>query len=219
MPLIQFWVFLSVELLEIKNRYMKKVLLVFAIASLPLLSASAQGIGIGLKGGLNFANQDISSVTQDISSRTGFHVGAYAHVNIIGGFGIQPEILYSSQGSEWVDNAGAGFDIKNKFSYLNIPVLLRFNVAMFNVHVGPQFGILTSAELDVNGAATDIKDQFTSGDFSIAAGVGVDLPFDLNATVRYVAGLSDISTEPDTIGEVKNATVQVSLGYRLIGSK
>ncbi len=198
---------------------MKKVLFVFAIACLPLLSASAQGIGIGLKGGLNFANQDIATVPEDISARTGFHIGAYTHINLIGGFGIQPEVLYSSQGSEWVDDAGAGFDIKNKFDYLNIPILLRFNIAMFNLHFGPQFGILTNAESDVNGVTTDIKDQFESGDFSIAAGVGVDLPFKLNATVRYVAGVSDISSDPDTIGEVKNATLQISLGYRLIGSK
>lgn len=198
---------------------MKKVIIVFAIACLPLLGANAQGVGIGLKGGLNFANQDIATVPQDISARTGFHVGAYAHINIIGGFGIQPEVLYSSQGSEWVDNAGVGFDIENKFQYLNIPLLLRFNIAMFNLHLGPQFGILTTAKSDVNGVTTDIKDQFKSGDFSVAAGVGVNLPFNLNATVRYVAGLSDIGDEPDTIGEVKNATLQISLGYRMIGSK
>lgn len=203
---------------------MKKVLLVLAIAFSPLVHASAQGIGVGLKGGLNFSNQDIASVPQDISSRTGFHGGLYAHISL-GTIGIQPELLYSSQGSEFEetvtgsDGSPNTLSIKNKFAYLTVPILVRFNIAMFNVHVGPQFGILASADLDVNDVARDVKDQYKSGDFSIAAGLGVDLPFNLNATVRYVAGISDISDNLDDLGEVKNTTLQVSLGYRLFGSK
>lgn len=202
---------------------MKKVILLLALACLPLLAANAQGIGVGLKGGLNFANQDIATVPEDINARTGFHAGVYAHISL-GAIGIQPEILYSSQGSEFEQtvtgtNGQNTFSIKNKLAYLNVPVLVRFNIAMFNIHVGPQFGFLASADLDVNDVANDVKDQYKSGDFSIAAGVGVNLPLNLNATVRYVAGLSDIGNEPDTLGEVKNATLQISVGYRLFGNK
>ncbi|MEQ9298823.1 MAG: porin family protein [Cyclobacteriaceae bacterium] len=196
---------------------MKKILLVFAIACLPLMSASAQGIGIGLKGGLNFANQSIGDVPGDISSRTGFHGGVYAHISL-GKLGIQPEVLYSTIGSKF-DGGGIIDDFENKTAYFTVPLLLRFNIAFLNIHAGPQFGFLINAETEANGIAQDVQDQYKSGDFSIAAGVGANLPLNLNVTARYVAGLSDVNDNLTALGDISNSTFQLSIGYRLIGKE
>ncbi|MEM8893048.1 MAG: porin family protein [Bacteroidota bacterium] len=196
---------------------MKKIFIVFALTAIPLVGANAQGLGIGLKGGLNFANQSIGDLPEDASSRTGFHGGLYAHISL-GKLGIQPEILYSTVGSEF-DISGVADDIENRAAYFTVPLLLRLNIAFLNIHAGPQFGFLVNAETDTNGIIEDVQDQYKSGDFSIAAGVGANLPFNLNVTARYVAGLSDINDNLTTLGEINNSTFQISLGYRLIGGE
>ncbi len=196
---------------------MKKILLVLIVTSLPLMRVQAQGLGIGLKGGLNFANQSIGDFQGDVSSRTGFHGGLYAHISL-GKFGVQPEILYSTVGSEF-DLSGVADDIENRSAYFTIPLLLRLNIAFLNIHAGPQFGILVNAETEDNGVVEDVKDQYKSGDFSIAAGVGANLPFNLNVTARYVAGLSDVNDNLTNLGDISNSTFQLSLGYRLIGKE
>lgn len=171
-----------------------------------VFTSNAQGVGFGIKGGLNMASLSGDDAS-DLSSRTGIHFGAYLRIKM-GAIGLQPEAYYSVQGAK-LDFG----QVKETLSanYLNIPVLLRFSPApIINFHVGPQFGILMSANL----ADEDIKDTFKSSDISAAVGVGLDFPFGLNFTLRYVKGLSSISE--DSTDSVKGNTFQISLGYDLV---
>lgn len=196
---------------------MKKTKVILALFTLVALSsvAFAQEFAVGIKGGPNFANIDTeSSAGENYKNRTGFHLGAFA---LIKGekIGFQPEILFSQQGST-IKYSGSA-DVKSNFSYMNIPLIVKlYTVAGINLQVGPQIGLLTSAEVDNE----DIKDELKQTDFSLALGVGWDLPFGLTLDGRYNWGLSDINDNVGqgsgaSIGTIKNQVWQFSVGYKL----
>lgn len=205
---------------------MKKLLiLIVLVGSVSWLSA--QGVAVGLKAGVNFANQTLKasasglSVSPDTKSLTGFHVGGYLTVNFTDKIGIQPEVLFSSVGSK-ISDATFGINGSEKASYISVPILLKVNpIPILNIHAGPQFGILTSAKEESGGDSQDVKDQYKSTDVGIAFGAGLDLPMGLNFTARYVVGLGNVAdnSDPSVDVTVKNAVFQLSVGYRLFGAK
>ena len=195
---------------------------IISVLVLMLISVSSYGqaqFALGIKVGPNFANIDTkSSVGANYSNRTGFHGGAFALFKLTK-IGIQPEIIFSQQGSTIEIN---GKDFEENFSYVNIPVILKFYlVAGLNLQAGPQFGFLTKAEgieFDAGGDPTDghnVKDQFKGSDISVGLGAGWDLPFGLTIDARYNLGISEIN---DSAGSeaVKNQVFQLSLGYKFI---
>jgi hypothetical protein len=177
-------------------------------------AAQAQ-VAIGLKGGLNFAKLDVSNSTTSLDSRTGFHGGPFVLFKL-SKIGIQPEILFSKQGTSF---KGSTQDLNANFDYINIPIMLKlYTVAGINLQLGPQFGFLTKAEIEneVNGVVStgDVKDLYKKSDLALAFGLGWDLPFGLTIDARYNLGLSKIE-DNSSIGETKNKVIQVSVGYKL----
>ena len=184
---------------------MKKSFLFGMLFLAPLLM-NAQGVGVGIKAGANFANQDVSDI--DISSATDFHLGAYVNINLSDKFGITPEVLYSAYASNW-DN------IKVDFDYISIPVMLRFKpIPLLSLEAGPQFSFLTKANVENIG---DVKDQLKNNDFGLAFGAGLHLPLGLNAGVRYVLGFTNISDVSEQ--SIKNRTFQIYAGWTIFGAK
>ncbi|MBI1767502.1 MAG: PorT family protein [Bacteroidetes bacterium] len=199
---------------------MKIMKVCFVIVSFSLLSfaANAQAsVGIGIKGGLNFANVNATqSAGTTYNNRTGYHFGAFTLIKL-GKIGIQPEVLFSKQGTKYsysTTNVDANFD------YVNIPVILKlYTVAGINLQVGPQIGFLsggdikstTSGATTTQGAANFVK----SSDLSIALGAGWDLPMGLSIDARYNLGVSDNNNVTGSSGNVKNQVIMVSVGYRL----
>jgi hypothetical protein len=193
---------------------MKKITLTIILAMAVITGAWSQ-VSFGIKAGLNIANQVYTGggFTSSPGSLLGFHGGVYLHAKM-GKFGIQPEAYYSMTGSK-PTFSGASNAVKT--NYISLPILLRWNITdFFNIHAGPQFGLLLSAKQTFNGTTTDIKNQMKSGDFGIAGGAGFDLPMGLNGGARIVAGMSDIDNSASTT-KVKNFIFQVYLGLRLIG--
>ncbi len=164
----------------------------------------------GIKGGLNFANLDVKSISSTYDNRSGYHAGAFALVKFTK-IGIQPEVIFSQQGSTVnVD----GDDVKSNFSYVNIPVLLKlYTVAGINLQVGPQFGFLTNDPVVVTNNE-EIKGAIKKSDVSLALGVGWDLPFGPTLDFRYNLGLQNVSD--NSAFDIKNQVFQVSLGFKLI---
>jgi hypothetical protein len=196
-----------------KKLLLTGVVMVFAYCSF------AQGISGGVKAGLNLANQKYSGdgISLDTKTKPGLHAGVFALFLLNEKFGIQPEVLFSMQGSRW---DFGGDDAKLKFNYIAIPVLFRYNITdMISVHAGPQFGILASAKIeDEDGDEEDIKDSFKGTDFGAAGGAEVELPNGLGFGARYVIGLSNIAEdEPDVDEEVKNGAFQLYVFYKIFG--
>jgi opacity protein-like surface antigen len=182
---------------------MKKRFLVAVVFILGISTSQAQVLQFGVKGGLNFANYtggNISGV--DFKSITSFHAGAVMEIKVFENFAIQPELLYSTQGSEL---SGLGDQIKNELGYLSIPVLAKFYLTSnkLSLELGPQASFLVSERNDV-----DAGDSNTF-DFAVAGGLSYKITDGLFVSGRYAAGL----TEPKKDADVKNSLIQFSVGY------
>ncbi len=187
---------------------MKKSLLTIAFSLIVLIGYSQAKVELGLKGGLNSSTSDISNSNITVNSESTFHGGLYALIKLTK-LGIQPEILYSPQKNEFVN--GGNLSTQTKV-YLDIPIMVKLYLAAgLNIQAGPQFSLLTS----VDGAAGTTKDDFKNGDMSVAFGAGWDAPFGLQANVRYIVGLNDVNDNQALAAEIKNRTLQLSLGYRI----
>jgi hypothetical protein len=210
---------------------MKKLFITALFACASVYSFSQAQFAIGIKAGPNFANIDTdASAAQNYENRTGWHAGAFL---LVKGekFGFQPEIIFSQQGSKFKYSTSSP-SLKQNFSYVNIPLIFKlYTIGGINLQVGPQIGLLTSAEREdfavgqMGGAITkeDIKNDLKKTDISLALGVGVDLPFGLTVDGRYNWGLTDnddgaITNSGAPIGQIKNQVWQLSVGYKLFRS-
>lgn len=184
---------------------MKNLFLSVMFSLLPLVIHS-QGVGVGIKAGADFANQDVKDIS--IKTAADFHIGAYLNVNFSKKFGIAPEVLYTAYGSNWEN-------LKVDVDYIAIPVMLRYKpVRLLSLEAGPQFSFLTKAKVENVG---DVKNQLKNNDFGLAFGAGLHLPLGLNAGIRYVLGFTNIS---DLSGQsIKNRTFQIYAGWTIFGAK
>jgi hypothetical protein len=187
--------------------------------------AGAQGVSVGLKGGLNFPSLNAVGLDQGVSASnvensTGYHVGPFIKVKV-SRIAVQGEVLYSFQETNFNANIGGNnFDVTQRLGYLTVPIMARlYTVAGINLQVGPQFGFLLNGTQEDNilGAqtSTDLKNSLKASDIGINVGAGIDLPFGLDLHARYVIGISDIN---DVAGSAKsaNSQFQVSIGYAFL---
>lgn len=190
--------------------------MLFVAVVLMAFTVNAQDVNFGLKAGANFATIT-GDDTDDLSTRTSFHVGALAEIGISDTFSIQPEVLYSSQGAEYEDSDG--YDGKFKLDYLNIPVLAKVTVAEgLSVEAGPQIGFLLSAKDEYDDGAGDSGeediDEFIKGtDFGAAVGLTYGLANGINFGARYTFGISDINDVSESTSEIRNGVFMISVGY------
>ena len=202
---------------------MKKIVTILSLLMLIGLAAPAWSqaqFALGIKGGLNFSKFDPSAGMSNVDNRTGYHGGAFALIKVAS-FGIQPEVLFSKQGSKYVVNTTS---YEANFDYINVPVMLKFYLPLgLNLQAGPQFGFLSTSELKATAQNTTVqnsKNLFNrKNDTSVALGAGWDLPFGLTIDARYNIGLSDIKySDQNSSAAVnfKNKVLQISLGYKLI---
>lgn len=178
-------------------------------------SVNAQHVNFGIKGGLNAYTFADGNKT-NYGAKIGFHAGALAHIHLTDQFGLQPEVLFSTQGANY---EGTNSSTKFSLNYINVPVLFQYMFKMgFRVQAGPQLGILLSAKSETAGTKSDIKNNFKPLDLGVAIGASyVHVPTGFGVDARVNLGLSQISaisTGPNTW----NRGLQVGVFY-LIGHK
>lgn len=189
---------------------MKKNLISICFILIATFSANAQFLGLGIKGGINYANQtgtdiNINSTNYKTEAISNYHIGLLAEVKLGKVFSLQPEVLYSTQGAKYkaIDVAK---DFTNDIGYLSIPVMVKINLSStFSLEFGPQASFLLSKKNEVS--TNSIKNQ-KDVDFGAGAGLGIHITKSLFLQGRYVVGLSEIS--PDA--KVKNSVLQISAG-------
>ncbi|QEC52410.1 outer membrane protein with beta-barrel domain [Anseongella ginsenosidimutans] len=196
---------------------MKKTLLIGALFLAGMGGTYAQ-VNYGVKAGVNFANLNFSEDVEDLdpSTLTGFQAGIFANAELAENFSVQPELLYSAQGSVLAEEGDNSY--KYKLSYLSLPVMARYQFwEGFRLEVGPQLGLLLSAKsvLDTDGgeAEEDVKDQTKSIDFGLAGGASYQLPMGIGVFARYYTGLTDISDGNETDMTTKNNVASAGLTY------
>lgn len=196
---------------------MKKIFLL--MAGIAMFSAVNAQVKYGAKAGLNLAN--LTGDVEGTKMKAGFNLGAFVKLPIAESFSIQPELLFSTQGTKVKDDfEGVEYTSKMNLSYINIPVLVQYNDASgFFAETGPQFGFLMSAKAKAEGEKVDIKDGFKTLDLSWALGAGYLTKSNIGFNARFNLGLSNIAdAEGEGDVKVRNSVIQVGVFY-VIGSK
>jgi len=153
--------------------------------------ATAQHFNIGVKGGINAyttAQENISKV----EPKLGLHLGLMGHAHLSRQFALQPELVFSMQGSRYT---ASGNDVNLSLNYINIPLLLQYMYDNgFRLQAGPQIGILASAKAKTNNTTVDVKDDLQTLDIGLGVGMSyVNPATDFGFDVRYNHGLSNIN--------------------------
>jgi len=186
---------------------MKKILIV------PLMFVGiisfAQTFQPGIKAGVNISNftgGDFNTVEH--KALVGFHGGGLLRFKF-NNFVLQPEVVFSSQGSRLKDSS---FEANYKISYVNIPVLLQYETGGgFYVEAGPQIGFKVSEDIPNSTVETFAK----STDLSISLGLGYISKIGLGIGGRYNVGVSKVGDfdASDISPDFKNGVIQISLFY------
>lgn len=181
-------------------------------------------VKFGAKGGINLANI-VGDDAGDANMFVGFNAGFFVEIPVTDKLTIQPEILYSAQGSKSegpLNIEGDIYDVKAtlKMNYINVPVMFKYQVAdKFSLEAGPYVGFLVSAKVkaEVSGfgsATEDAKDLFKSTDFGLGLGMNYEFSDVIFANARYQAGLTEIGDSEAGGNSVKNSVFQIGLGFR-----
>ncbi|NDP27781.1 MAG: PorT family protein [Flavobacterium sp.] len=200
---------------------MKKIILSVVLV-LVFGFANAQKAQFGIKGGLNVANQNfVGAGAPSTSTLVGVNVGLFVDIKVADKLVIQPELLYSMQGTKlnWL-NDGATIN-SFKLAYINIPVMAKYYAAKnFSIEFGPQIGFLTSAKVNgtANGQTVDVdaKQFYNSTDFGINFGAGYDFTKKVSIGMRYNLGLSNVGSDDFVSNgdKITNSVFSISMGYK-----
>ncbi len=163
---------------------MKKIIL-SSIAFLAFGFANAQdGASFGVKGGLDLVS---ASSEGQSTSALGFFVGGFVEFGIADKFTLQPGLNYHTA-SKTVE------EVKFKFDYISIPVLVKYEIAeKFNLIGGPSLFYSLESE----------DDDKTRFNFDLGASYNFTENFFVEP--RYSAGLT---------GDLKVSHFLIGAGYK-----
>jgi len=161
----------------------------------------------GVKGGFNMSNMYTENA-DDENIIYGFNVGVYGSFPITEHIAIQPELYFTTKGSELEYNnefvTGAA---KFRLDYIQLPIMVKFNLTdNFNIHAGPYGAYLVGAKLksendqDIFEFEEDLDtDDFEKFEFGVSLGIGFD--FDpVSIGLRYDYGLTTVGKEQNFMG-------------------
>jgi len=210
---------------------MKKTIIILCTL---FLSASAiaqhQKVKLGIKAGLNLATLTFDESELDSSSKAGFTAGVMIEIPMTKKFSLQPEILYSQQGTKTSfsdsDVTNSNYESTIKLNYLNIPVMLKYYVIEgLSVQAGPQIGILLKANNKYkdnflgydNQESFDLKEYSSGIDTSVNVGLGYQFKDKFYTDLRYNISYSNVFKDGDTNhfidNDMKNRVLQITIGY------
>jgi len=172
----------------------------------------------GVKGGMNIAGLSNLEENGGVRSEklTSFHIGGTLSFKFAKFYTLQPEILYSKQGSDY-SVTGSTETYTTELNYLSIPVNNKFYIkdSGINFQIAPVIDILLSHKNIYKPQSVDI---------ALAAAVGYDIGNGLVMSVGYKQGLTDLfgrnvddgyGYETTEVSElILNNVIQLSVGYQ-----
>nr|WP_082586787.1 porin family protein [Flavobacterium sp. Root935] len=209
---------------------MKKYMLICTLFLGVTVMAQTEKVKLGVKAGLNLANLTFDENELNSSSKTGFTAGLMVEIPVAKNFSIQPELLYSQQGTKISfsdqDVTNSNYKSTIDLNYLNIPVMLKYYVLKgLSVQVGPQIGILLKANNEYhdnflgydNHENLDLKKYSTGIDTSVNFGLGYQYKDKFYTDLRYNLSYSNVFKESDVSyvinNDMKNRVFQITIGY------
>lgn len=188
--------------------------------------AQSFGQRIGVKAGLNLANQiernDDHTYSDDYKLKPGFHLGGFVNIPIMDMISVEPGIQISTKGYRY---KYGDYKEKLNLTYLECPVLGKFSLEIGSVSLigitGPVFGVGLSGkektEYDgdkdketINWGKDDGESRRPEVSFLIGAGVEIE---SFRFTISYNIGLTNISNESNNGYRIKNRVIGLSAAY------
>lgn len=201
-----------------------------------LTTPMATKVRFGIKAGVNLATLEIDdddNPNMNTNLKTSFHGGVFVNVPLSSAFSVQPELLFSGQGSKTSQMTSNVPDLAGinelDFHYLSLPVMFQWkSTGGFLVELGPQFSYLLTANGDrPTGGEVDLKDKdfVKKTDLAAAAGIGYLSRIGLGINARYVNGFSNVWNNDDSQypslkdNKYKNRVIQIGLTYHFGAAK
>lgn len=201
---------------------MKRIALL-AFAAIAALSANAQLLQYGIKGGINQTNPNMSSFSiggskiYDDSRETGYQFGAFARVKILMLY-FQPEINYSVQKSSFTmeQDGGISKGVKYRVNTFNVPLLIGMKIGPLRINAGPMYNRYLKTNDPFEREIDGLTHKFNKSSWGYAMGAGVDLFKIITADLRYEGSFenqSSVTFENVTknLGKPRNISITVGI--------
>ena len=182
---------------------MKKIISLVVLLAAVTMTAQAQGVKFGVKGGLNITKMSVSKDVADPDNQTGFSVGPTVKLSLPLGFGVDIAALYDQRSAKIEADGDTGIqgagNEKITQKSLNIPVNARYNIGLGSkagiyLAVGPQFGFPVGDKV-YNTQLGEYRLNDANLSFNFGAGVYLLKHLEIGFTYNLAAGKS---------GEFKN---------------
>lgn len=200
----------------------KGIIIAWIIGTFALAPLSAQ-LTVGGFLDLNIAGLNVKPEisTEDYSSYLGFGLGGVVTYPLGNGLAVQGEPAFLQKGGKVTEDNET---LILKILYFEIPVFLRYNIALSNesvlpyVILGPNLGFRASSKVVFpDGSSSENKDEIKGIDLGLGGGAGVEVPYNnliFFGETRYVFGLTDINNETGE-SKVMNRGLQILLGIKV----
>lgn len=188
---------------------MRRLLLLTCLA---VMAFNAQSqIKFGIRAGLTSSTVEADKVVFTNSNTTiesakdakvGIQFGLFSQISL-GGMFVQPELLLSTSGGVIKVNDINGEHLKDqRFTKVDLPVLVGAKMGPLRVGVGPVASMVLSSKselTDING----YDDKFKKATFGYQAGIGLDI-WKLALDLKYEGNLSKLGDGVTVNGEKRS---------------
>ena len=183
---------------------MKRILTLMVLVAALTMTAQAQRVQFGVKGGLNLTKMSVSKDVIKSDNQAGFYIGPTLKIALPLSFSVDVAALYDQRSAKIETDGltgiqGAG-DEKIKQKSIQIPVNARYNIGIGSeagiyLAVGPQFGFPVGDKV-YNTKLGEYTLKSSNLSFNFGAGVYLLDHLEIGFSYNLAAGKS---------GEFKNA--------------
>jgi hypothetical protein len=208
----------------------KSMLIVGTLLLCVTVMAQTHKVTLGVKAGLNISSLTLDESELNSSKKMGFTAGFMVEVPLAKNFSLQPELLFSLQGTKISfsdkDVTNSNYKGTIDLNYLNIPVMLKYYVLKgVSLQAGPQIGILLKSNNKYQDnflgyehqESFDLKDYSSGIDTSVNFGLGYQFKDKFYTDARYNISYSNVFKEGDANhfinNDMKNRVFQITFGY------
>ena len=170
----------------------------------------AQSTGIGFKAGVQ------ASTAKAILVRTtpipGGTAGLYVPWGIAPMVELQPEVLVSTMGAQWMEPDGDTYTERS--IYIQVPLTVKYFLSNgFNLAGGYQIARPVSAQVKGTEGNRSTIDRYEALDHGFVGGFGMDFQHGVDISLRAYSAMSRFHVDDDALF-AKHRSIQLTVGYR-----
>ena len=194
---------------------MKRVSLLM-LAFIALAVTGTAQIKFGAKAGVNLAKVagKNEGVKESFDSKVGLHIGGVVEIPVSEKFSVMPELNFDQWGGKLEES---GMTMSMNLSYINVPILAKYNVGGFGIYAGPQIGFLMSGKYKLEDEEEDIE-GLKGTDFGAVFGAEYNLAYGIFLSARYNLGLTKVNEEATDDDYFKNSAITFGVGIKFGGA-